>query len=306
MNENIEDIKNKNNFLEDEINKNLPDDNNLSISNELNKLNKSNKNSDNNHAIPLPLPPIQNLNNLILKCVSNEEYCYSFIDFLKKMYHFKQIDYYLSYLNILYCFIPKELIEMSKMRKHLKNKYARDDPGFLLLIILYLFISSISYSLAFGYFSFFKIFNIFFIQSFVFLITFGLIISFISKILIDKYFNSNIMQTVEFIYAFDIHCNGFVPMYFFCIIIPYIFLPLCSKDYYFLQVLITNGLLCLGILYYCYNMFMGYFSLPFVRKNKYVTLMIWPIILFFLFSSLFRFNVYKYFISIFFYNYDYN
>ena len=71
MNENLEDIKNKNNFLEDEINKNLPDDNNLSISNELNKLNKSNKNSDNNHAIPLPLPPIQNLNNLILKYVSN-------------------------------------------------------------------------------------------------------------------------------------------------------------------------------------------------------------------------------------------
>ena len=305
MNENQEDIKNKNNFLEDEINKNITDDNNLSLSNELNKLNKSN-NSNNNHAIPLPLPPIQNLNNLILKCVNNEEYCYSFIDYLKKMYHFKQIDYYLAYLNILYCFIPKELIEMSKMRKHLKNKYARDDPGFLLLIILYLFVSSVSYSLAFGYFSFFKIFNIFFIQSFVFLITFGLIISFISKILIDKYFNNNIMQTVEFIYAFDIHCNGFVPMYFFCFIVPYIFLPLCSKDYYFFQILITNGLLCLGILYYCYNLFMGYFSLPFVRKNKYVTLMIWPIILFFLFSTLFRFNVYKNFLLIFYYSYDNN
>ena len=31
------------------------------------------------------LPPIQNLNNLILSCVKNEEYCYSFIDYLKKI-----------------------------------------------------------------------------------------------------------------------------------------------------------------------------------------------------------------------------
>ncbi len=244
------------------------------------------------------LPPIQNLNNLILSCVKNEEYCYSFIDYLKKIYHIRQIDYYLAYLNILYCFKPKELIEMSKMRKHLKNKYGRDDPGFLLLVIIDLFISSICYSFTFGIYNPFKIFNIFFIQTFVFLITFGLIISMISKIVIDKYFNnSTTNQTIEFIYAFDIHCNGFVPMYTFCGIIPFIFIGITSKDNYMIQVLLTNASLCIGILYYSYVTFISYFSLPFVRKNKFVTLGIWPIIFTFLLASLCNFNLFKFFSS---------
>ena len=247
------------------------------------------------------LPPIQNLNNLILSCVKNEEYCYSFIDYLKKIYHIRQIDYYLAYLNIIYCFKPKELIEMSKMRKHLKNKYGRDDPGFLLLIIIYVLISSISYSITFGIYNPFKIFNIFFIQTFVFLITFGLIISMISKIIIDKYFNnSTTNQNIEFIYAFDIHCNGFVPMYTFCSIIPFIFIGITSKDNFMIEILFTNSSLCIGILYYSYVTFISYFSLPFVRKNKFVTLGIWPIIFTFFIATLCNFNFFKYFCSMFF------
>ena len=270
--------------------------------NEKNHLNLSSdfhKNILNNNKINLP--PIQNLNNLILSCVKNEEYCYSFIDYLKKIYHIRQIDYYLAYLNIIYCFNPKELIEMSKMRKHLKNKYGRDDPGFLLLLIIYIFISSISYSITFGIYNPFKIFNLFFIQTFVFLITFGLIISMISKIIIDKYFNnSTTNQTIEYIYAFDIHCNGFVPMYTFCVIIPFIFIGITSKDNYMIQVLLSNSLLCIGILYYSYVTFISYFSLPFVRKNKFVTLGIWPIIFTFLIGTLCNFNFFKYFCSMFF------
>ena len=92
-------------------------------------------------------PPIQNLNNLIMSCVKNDEYCYSMFDYLKKMIYFRQIDYLFAYTNILYCFRPKEINEMAKVRKHLKNKYARDDPGFLLIIIINLFISSIAFPL---------------------------------------------------------------------------------------------------------------------------------------------------------------
>ena len=115
---------------------------------------------------PLPLPQMQNIHQFIMNCIKNEEYCYSFIDFMKKFYHFKQIDYYLAYLNILYCFSPINLAEMSKTRKHLKNKYERDDPGFLLILIMNLFISSICFNLTFGKFSFFKIFHIFFFVNF--------------------------------------------------------------------------------------------------------------------------------------------
>ena len=127
------------------------------------------QNEENNNDIayndikPLPIPQIKNIHQFIMNCVKNEEYCYSFIDFMKKFYHFKQIDYYFAYMNILYCFSPINLAEMAKTRKHLKNKYARDDPGFLLIIIINLFISSICFNITLDKFSFWKIFHIFFL-----------------------------------------------------------------------------------------------------------------------------------------------
>ena len=50
-----------------------------------------------------------NLNNLILSCVKNDEYCYTLLDYMKKMFHFSQIDYYSAYTQLLYCFRPKEM-----------------------------------------------------------------------------------------------------------------------------------------------------------------------------------------------------
>ena len=89
-------------------------------------------------------------------------------------------------------------------------------------------------------------------------------------------------------------------MYTFCGIIPFIFIGITSKDNHMIQVLFTNASLCIGILYYSYVTFISYFSLPFVRKNKFVTLGIWPIIFTFLIGTLCNFNFFKYFCSMFF------
>lgn len=50
-----------------------------------------------------------NFNNLLLSCVKNEEYCFTMLDYLKKLYHFSQIDYFQAYSQLLYCFRPKEM-----------------------------------------------------------------------------------------------------------------------------------------------------------------------------------------------------
>jgi hypothetical protein len=65
---------------------------------------------------PLSLAPssikkssVNNFNNLILSCVKNEEYCFTMLDYLKKMCHYSQLDYYSTYTQLLYCFKPKEM-----------------------------------------------------------------------------------------------------------------------------------------------------------------------------------------------------
>ena len=260
------------------------------------------QNEENNNDIsyndikPLPIPQIKNIHQFIMNCVKNEEYCYSFIDFMKKFYHFKQIDYYFAYMNILYCFSPINLAEMAKTRKHLKNKYARDDPGFLLILIINLFISSICFNITLDKFSFWKIFHIFFLQTFVMLILSGLIIALISKIFFDNYLTVSPSQSIEYTHAFDIHTNSFVTFYFFSIIINYFLLPICGKDNKFFQIFISNVLFFYGILYYFYVSYVEYFSLPFIKKNQKISGIFFGIIILFLLFNLLKINAFKLFL----------
>lgn len=55
------------------------------------------------------IPHSNNLNNLIMSCVKNEEYCLTIMDYIKKICHFSQIDYFSAYTQLLYCFKPKEM-----------------------------------------------------------------------------------------------------------------------------------------------------------------------------------------------------
>jgi len=263
------------------------------------ELSQDTTNIDNNsydNIKPLPLPQMKNIHQFIMNCVKNEEYCYSFIDFMKKFYHFKQIDYYFAYMNIIYCFSPINLAEMAKTRKHLKNKYARDDPGFLLILIINLFISSICFNLTFGKFSLFKIFHIFFLQTFVMLILSGLIIALISKIFFDNYLSASASQSIEYTHAFDIHTNSFVTFYFFSVIIPYFLLPICAKDNKFFQIFISNVLFFYGILYYFYVSYVEYFSLPFIKKNQKISGIFFGIIILFFVFNLLKINAFKLFL----------
>lgn len=246
---------------------------------------------------PLPLPPMQNINQFIMNCVKNDEYCYSFIDYLKKFYHFEQIDYYFAYMNIIYCFTPINLVEISKTRKHLKNKYSRDDPGFLLILIINLFVSSVCLNIATSNnFSILKIFNIFFIQTFIMIFLVGLLIALMTKYFFDKYLNCSTTQKLEFTHAFDIHTNSFVVMYVFAVILPYIFLPICSRDEHFIQIFISNIFVFYGILYYFYVSYVEYFSLPFVRKSEKIHTIFWIIVGMFLIFNLFKINTFKLFL----------
>ena len=275
----------------------MKEDDPLKINEERNNINiQSSQNMNYDDIKPLPLPPMKNIHQLIMNCVKNEEYCYSFIDFLKKFYHFNQIDYFLAYTNIEYCFTPKELVEMSKNRKQLKSKYSRDDPGFLLIMIFNLFISSICLNLAIGNFNIFKIFHIFFVQTFVMLILSGLIISLIAKLIFDRYLNCSSSQSIEYRHAFDIHTNSFVSFYFFSIIIPYFLLPICSKDNRFFEIFISNVLFFYGLLYYFYVSYFEYFALPFIEKNHRINGIFWIIIILFLIINLLKINLFKVFL----------
>ena len=50
-----------------------------------------------------------NNSNLLMNCLKTNNYCFSLMDYFKKMFKFSHIDFNASYLQILYCFTPKKL-----------------------------------------------------------------------------------------------------------------------------------------------------------------------------------------------------
>jgi hypothetical protein len=98
----------------DNINSNNNADANLQIVHEENgfieqKLDDINSKPKRNFNVLKKSINTNNLNNLILSCVKNDEYCYTMLDYFKKVFHFSQIDYYSAYSQILYCFKPREM-----------------------------------------------------------------------------------------------------------------------------------------------------------------------------------------------------
>ena len=245
---------------------------------------------------PLPLPIFSNLNKFLNSYVKKEEYFVSLKDCLKKIYYFNGEDFYLGYKIILYCFKPLNLIEMTKTRKHLKNRYSSDSPEFIIILLLYIFIASFCLNISINKFNLFKIAKIFIFQSIFLIFILGLIIAYFSKYTLEKFYINVPSQYIEFRHAFDIHSYSFVAFYFFGVIIPYLLFPLCSKNNSYLEILLSNILVCIGFIYYLYVTLIQYFSLPFIRKSRNSNLQTWPIFLFFGILTILRINVFKIFV----------
>ena len=117
--------------------------------------------------------------NSLIKCMQTNSYCLSLMDYLKKLLYLSQIDFHSAYVQILYCFKPQEINEVARIRKHLKNQWARDDPGFVLVIFLNIFVTCLCYCFAFGKLD--KLVWLIFKQFFVYFIACGMIISFVLR-----------------------------------------------------------------------------------------------------------------------------
>lgn len=81
-------------------------------------------------------------------------------------------------------------------------------------------------------------------------------------------------QKVEWLYAFDVHCNSFFPL----------FIVLYVMQYFFLFVLLRQGLVftllgnagyALAFSYYFYLTFLGYHVLPFLQHT---TVFLYPVV----------------------------
>jgi hypothetical protein len=72
---------------------------------------------------------------------------------------------------------------------------------------------------------------------------------------------------VEWLYAFDVHCNAFFPLFLLLYVAQYFLLPVLLNDG-FVALLCSNTLFALAFSYYHYITFLGYSALPFLKDTQ--------------------------------------
>ncbi|KAJ8446705.1 hypothetical protein Cgig2_002867 [Carnegiea gigantea] len=100
-------------------------------------------------------------------------------------------------------------------------------------------------------------------------------------------------QRVEWLYAFDVHCNSFFPMFVLLYVIHYFLSPLLLA-HGFIPVLLSNLLFMVAVSYYHYLNFLGYDVLPFLERT---TFFLYPIGLVIILSPICKYKI-LFFVSV--------
>ncbi|XP_057990769.1 uncharacterized protein LOC110642749 [Hevea brasiliensis] len=137
-----------------------------------------------------------------------------------------------------------------------------------------------------------------------FLIT-GVVLATCSWFLTNAYLreeapNSHVVeQRVEWLYAFDVHCNSFFPMFIMLYVIHYFLSPLLVA-HGFIPVLLSNMLFMVAASYYYYLNFLGYDVLPFLERTPFFLYPIGIVIVLSPVLILSGFNPSRYFMNVYF------
>jgi len=196
--------------------------------------------------------------------------------YLQRLVDLSQMDIQSALDQMKSLLIPSQIQKVYKMayyRKQTKNHWARDDPAFVAIQISLLIIASLAYSIAFRsdsliyntlYFCFHSVVINFAL--------FGAIVATVARSIANQHLvvttsSNHVRQTVEWMYAFDVHCNAFFPAFVLLYGLQYFLLPLVLKEG-FVAFLVSNVLHSVGFFYYFYVTHLGYRALPFLSNTE--------------------------------------
>ncbi|PIN17603.1 hypothetical protein CDL12_09738 [Handroanthus impetiginosus] len=211
-----------------------------------------------------------------------------FPHYLRRIVKWQQMDIEYTFWQMLHlCTSPKVVYQHTKYHKQTKNQWARDDPAFVVICSLLLSVATIAYCAAYDHSAGHAVFVVISVLLFHFLITGAILATFCwfftNNYLREEVPNSHVVeQRVEWLYAFDVHCNSFFPMFVLLYVVHYFLSPLLVA-HGFVPVLLSNVLFMGAVSYYHYLNYLGYDVLPFLERT---TIFLYPIGIVFVLSPI--------------------
>lgn len=173
--------------------------------------------------------------------------------------------------TLIFTTTPQRIYKTSYYRKQTKNHWARDDPAFVVLQVLFLICSSISFCIAFRMVTFRTILFFLFHSVVINWFLVGVLISSIGRIISIQYLtvhqSNHVRQYVEWLYAFDIHCNAFFPLFILLYVVQFFLLPFVLGKSLF-ALFLSNTLYAAAFSIYFYVTHLGYRALPFLSNTE--------------------------------------
>ncbi|KAK4471767.1 hypothetical protein MN116_005165 [Schistosoma mekongi] len=208
--------------------------------------------------------------------------------YFRRLFYVRHMDFEYAIWQMWQLFFePQRVFRNFNYRKCSRHQWARDDPAFLVLMILFLIFTSSGFAVCMSLNLLQSVEFIFWVV-FVDFIAISLLQATFFWIITNHFFidssrsRSSQLSTlspaetnpeVEWGYAFDVHLNGFFPS--LCILhllqLPFLYIILQN---WFIGRLVGNTFWLASFTYYIYITFLGYRTLPFLRCT---TLLLWPI-----------------------------
>nr|XP_051698631.1 protein unc-50 homolog isoform X3 [Oryctolagus cuniculus] len=134
--------------------------------------------------------------------------------YLRRLFRFRQMDFEFAAWQMLYLFTsPQRVYRNFHYRKQTKDQWARDDPAFLVLLSVWLCVSTIGFGFVLDM-GFFETIKLLLWVVFIDCVGVGLLISTLMWFISNKYLVKRQSRDydVEWGYAFDVHLNAFYPL----------------------------------------------------------------------------------------------
>lgn len=198
----------------------------------------------------------------------------SVMEYCKRMMQYGQMDIEVTFSQLKdLCIDPRKVYQLTAYRFQTKNRWARDDPAFIVVLVCLLAAASVAWSLALrAPTALARIFILFVGWQFLF---YGVIVASCGWFIAETYLKVRkygIVQNIEWMYAFDIHCNAFFPLFVILYVVQLFLLPVLMQAT-LLATCLSNALYAGALAYYFFVTSLGYGQLPFLENTE---VFLWP------------------------------
>lgn len=183
--------------------------------------------------------------------------------YLRRAFSVQQWDLEYTFYQLIYSFrSPARVYKLTQHRKQTKNQWARDDPAFFVLLLAFLGVAAVSFGVAYEYNSPLA-YAWLVAQAWLGFVGSGAVLSTACWAAANKYMRGYAHlphageQEVEWLYAWDVHCNASVAVLLLLFVAQFALLPLLMRDG-LLSTLLANALYAVAISQYVYVTFSGY------------------------------------------------